>query len=62
MFVLGAPMREVLLMKMYHGFPNDVADMIRMWPQIGYTNAEHVVDEFFAAYPHASAHEPWTSM
>jgi hypothetical protein len=51
MLVLGAPMREVFLMKMYRGFPNDVADMIRIWPQIGYINAEDVVDAFFAAYP-----------
>lgn len=57
MLVLGAPMREVFLMKMYRGLPNDVADMIRMWPQIGYTNAEDVVLAFFAAYPHAPADE-----
>jgi hypothetical protein len=57
LLVLGAPLPEMFLMKMYRGFPNDVADMIQMWPEIEYTNAQEVVDAFFAAYPHAPVDE-----
>ncbi len=57
LLVLGAPMREVFVMKMYRALPNDVADMIQMWPLIGFTNAQQVVDSYFAAYPHAPADE-----
>ena len=57
LLVLGAPMREVFVMKMYRGLPNDVADMIATWPLIGFCNAQQVVDAYFAAYPHAAADE-----
>ena len=57
LLVLGAPMREVFAMKMYRSLPNDVADMIAMWPLIGFTNAQQVVEAYFAAYPHAPADE-----
>jgi hypothetical protein len=55
LLVLGAPMGDVFVMKMYRALPNDVADMIRMWPLIGFISAQQVVDAFFAAYPHAPA-------
>jgi hypothetical protein len=48
-------MGDVFVMKMYRGLPNDVADMIRMWPLTGFISAQQVVDAFFAAYPHAPA-------
>jgi hypothetical protein len=53
LLVLGAPMRDVFVMKMYRALPNDVADMIRMWPLIGFTSAQQAVDAYFQAYPHA---------
>jgi hypothetical protein len=55
LLVLGAPLNEAFLMKMYRADPNDVADMITMWPHIGFKSAQEVVDAFFAAYPHAPA-------
>lgn len=52
LLVLAAPLRDVFIMKMYRADPNDVADMILMWPHVGFTNAGEVVDAFAAAYPH----------
>jgi hypothetical protein len=52
--VLGASLRDVLMMKLYRADPNDVADMIVMWPHIGFTSAAEVVDAFTAAYPHVA--------
>jgi hypothetical protein len=48
-----APIRDVFLMKMYRGLPNDHADMVTMWPHTGFTSAQDVVVAFWAAYPHA---------
>ncbi len=51
--VLGAPLRDVFLMKLYRADPNDVADLIVLWPHVGFASASEVVDAFAAAYPHA---------
>jgi hypothetical protein len=37
---------------MYRANPNDIADMIVLWPRLGFSNASDVVDAFHAAYPH----------
>lgn len=55
--VLGAPLRDVFLMKLYRADPNDVADLIALWPHVGFANAGAVVDAFTAAYPHAPSDE-----
>jgi hypothetical protein len=57
LLVLGATMRDVFVMKMYRAHPNDVADMIEIWPMTGFTDAQEVVDAFFASYPHAPEDE-----
>jgi hypothetical protein len=41
LLVLGAPIREVFLMKMYRAWPNDQADMVTMWPHTGFTSLDH---------------------
>jgi hypothetical protein len=51
--VLGAPLKVVFVMKMYRADPNDLADMVVIWPLTGFRSAQEVVDAFFAAYPHA---------
>jgi hypothetical protein len=40
-------------MKLYRADPNDVADLITLWPHVGFAGAGEVVDAFTAAYPHA---------
>ena len=57
LLVLGAPTRDVFVMKMYRSNPNDLSDMVAMWPYTGFTHAQEVVDAFFAAYPHAPEDE-----
>ena len=52
LLVHAAPLRDVFIMKMYRADPNDIADMIAMWPHAGFTSAAQVVDAFAAAYPH----------
>jgi hypothetical protein len=52
LLVLAAPLRDVFLMKMYRADPNDVADMIVMWPHVGFTSTIEVINAFAAAYPH----------
>lgn len=53
LLVLGAPLQVVFIMKMYRADPNDLADMVAIWPQTGFRTAREVVAAFFAAYPHA---------
>jgi hypothetical protein len=57
LLVLGAPMRDVFVMKMYRAHPNDVDDMVAIWAQTSFLTAAKVVEAFFAAYPHAPADE-----
>lgn len=53
--VLGAPLRDVFIMKLYRADPADVDDMVAIWPHIahGFTNATEVAAAFYDAYPHA---------
>jgi len=51
--VLGAPMDQVFLMKLYRVDAQDFEDMIQIWPLCGFTSADEVAELFFEAYPHA---------
>lgn len=51
--VLGAPLCDVFLMKLYRADPNDLADMQVIWPQIAdqFPSAAAVVAAYQAAFP-----------
>ena len=51
--VLGAPLSAVFLMKLNRSQPQDVTDMITLWPLIAETfpTARAVTDAFYAAFP-----------
>jgi hypothetical protein len=53
--VLGAPLRDVFLMKLYRMDPADVSDMISMWPLIAdeFDSADAVAAAFRDAFPAA---------
>lgn len=51
LLVLGARIRDVFIIKLYRAAPNDVADMIVMWPHTGFASAREVVEAFYEAYP-----------
>ena len=51
--LLGAPLWSVFLMKLNRSQPQDVTDMIAMWPHVAGTfpTARSVVDAYAAAFP-----------
>lgn len=51
--VVGVPMRDLFVMKLYRAHPNDVADMATIWSRTGFKTGREVVDAYFAAFPHA---------
>lgn len=59
LLVLGAPLRDVFLMKLSRSDVADLADMRSMWPHIsdGFATAGEVVVAFYAAFPHEPADE-----
>ena len=57
LLVLGATIRDVFLMKLYRSNPNDIADMIIMWPHTGFATAREIIDAFYLAYPLAPKDE-----
>jgi len=53
LLVLGAPLSAVFLMKLNRSQPQDVVDMITLWPHVAATfpTAHAVTDAFYAAFP-----------
>ena len=51
--VLGAPLPAVFLMKLNRSQPQDVTDMIALWPHIAssFPTVRTVVDAYYAAFP-----------
>ena len=51
--LLGIPFRLLFLMKLDRGSAHDVADMTVLWPLVRqhFTSPEHVVREFYEAFP-----------
>jgi hypothetical protein len=58
--VLGAPLRDVFIMKMYRANEADRGDMVRIWPRLDFTAAQDVVDAYYTAYPHVES-DPYLS-
>jgi hypothetical protein len=51
--VLGAPLPAVFLMKLNRSQPQDVSDMITLWPRVApaFPTARDVSTAFYAAFP-----------
>lgn len=49
--VLGAPLREVFVMKVYAARTRDVADLPLLWGRCGYADVPEAVEHFRRAYP-----------
>ena len=57
LLVLGAPLDQVFLMKLYAGRAPDLDDLVNLWPHCGFASAQAAVDAFDAGYPHLD-HDP----
>jgi len=55
--VLGAPLGQVFLMKLYAGRAQDHDDMVSIWPDAGFATAAEAAAMFWAACPHAPSDE-----
>jgi len=51
--VLGAPLAQVFVMKLYAARSRDIDDLAVLWRHCGFTNPEEAVEPFWRAYPHA---------
>ncbi len=49
--MLGAPLQQVFLMKMFASRPIDLADPAAMWPTVGFATIDEAVEAFYAGYP-----------
>jgi hypothetical protein len=56
LLVLGAPVRQVFLMKMFAGRAQDHEDLVALWPLADFTPAS-AVSEYWRAYPGAPEDE-----
>jgi hypothetical protein len=56
LLVLGSPLRQVFIMKMFAARDRDQDDLVAMWPRLGLT-PEEVVAEYWEAYPAAPEDE-----
>jgi len=53
LLVLGAPLDQVFLMKLYRVDAQDYEDLITLWPLCNFASPEQAAAQFHAAYPHA---------
>jgi hypothetical protein len=51
--VLGAPLSQVFLMKLYAARARDYDDLVVLWPRAGFRSPEEAASALAAAYPHA---------
>lgn len=51
--VLGAPLDQVFLMKLYRVDAQDYEDMVTMWPRCAFVSPQDAAEQFRRAYPHA---------
>jgi len=49
--VLGAPLQQVFVMKMFANRPIDLPDLAALWPVCGFVSVEAAVSAFYAGYP-----------
>ena len=52
LLVLGAPFQQLFVMKLARSQPNDLADMVVLFPHTGFDTAAEIVNLFADAYPH----------
>lgn len=52
--VLGAPLRQVFLMKVHAARTRDYDDLVALWPHCGFDSAEHAQAEYRRAFPDAA--------
>ena len=52
LLVLGAPLRQVFLMKMFARRPVDLDDLAELWEPCRFSSVQAAVAEFYLAYPH----------
>ncbi|MEY2430335.1 MAG: hypothetical protein QOC92_60 [Acidimicrobiaceae bacterium] len=57
LLVLGAPLDQVFLMKLYAARAADTADLEILWPLCSFESPEHAVAAFHDAYPHLEPDE-----
>ncbi len=51
--VLGAPLDQVFLMKLYAARDRDLDDLRALWPLTGFGSPQQAAKQFWQAYPHA---------
>lgn len=51
--VLGAPLDQVFLMKLYAARDRDLDDLRALWPITGFDSPQQAAEQFGQAYPHA---------
>lgn len=51
--VLGLPLAQLFVMKLYAGRDRDFDDLITLWPVSGFRTPEEAAEMFRCAYPHA---------
>lgn len=51
--VLGAPLDQVFLMKLYAARDRDLDDLRALWPLAGFGSPQQAAEQFWQAYPHA---------
>lgn len=57
LLVLGLPLRDVFLMKLYAGRARDHDDLVSLWPHTQFATAREAVDAMYQAYPAAPKDE-----
>jgi Nucleotidyltransferase of unknown function (DUF6036) len=50
--VLGAPLQQVFVMKLFASRAVDIPDLTAIWSECGFESPEQAADLFHAAYPH----------
>ena len=51
--VLGLPLRDVFVMKLFAGRARDHDDLVSLWPHTGFASARQAVEAMYDAYPAA---------
>ncbi len=55
--VLGAPLQQVFIMKLFAARAVDITDLTAIWSECGFESPEQAADLYFAAYPHLERDE-----
>ena len=55
--VLGAPLQQVFVMKLFAARAVDIADLTTIWSECGFESPEQAAKLYFAAFPHLESDE-----